>query len=165
MRVYLGLGSNIGDRESNLLDAIERLGREVEIELISSPYDTEPVGYDHQPRFLNAVVGGDTGLSPDDLLKLVKKIEDDMGRATTFVNGPRLIDIDILLCGDIVLDSEFLTVPHARYAERAFVLVPLAQIAPNVVCPLRHKSVRVLLNDLKDPGQIIRKDWARSQHV
>jgi 2-amino-4-hydroxy-6-hydroxymethyldihydropteridine diphosphokinase len=165
MQVYLGLGSNLDDRECNLLDAIEHLGKKIAIEQISSPYDTEPVGYDQQSRFLNAVVGGQCELTPEDLLSFIKMIEVNLGRTTTFINGPRIIDIDILLYGDVILDTPSLTVPHARYAERAFVLVPLAQIAPDVVCPLRHKSVTVLLSDLKNTGQVIRKQWTRRQHV
>ena len=161
MSVYLGLGSNLGDRERNLLHAVERLGENVVIAQISSLCDTDPVGYDDQPRFLNAVVKGETKLTPDDLLKSVKKIETDMGRTTSFVNGPRLIDIDILLYDDVVMDTLTLTIPHPRYTERAFVLVPLAQIAPDMVCPNRHKSVKELVHMLDNKGGVVIKEWTR----
>ncbi|MCK5429289.1 MAG: 2-amino-4-hydroxy-6-hydroxymethyldihydropteridine diphosphokinase [Anaerolineales bacterium] len=161
MSVYLGLGSNLGDRERNLLDAIERLGEEVVVQQISSPYDTEPVGYDDQPRFLNAVVKGETKLPPDALLKFVKKIEVDLGRAASFINAPRLIDIDILLYDDVVIDTPSLTIPHSRYAERAFVLVPLVEIASEVVCPVRQKSVRELADMLDSNDGIVSKEWTR----
>ncbi|MFC1978712.1 2-amino-4-hydroxy-6-hydroxymethyldihydropteridine diphosphokinase [Chloroflexota bacterium] len=161
MFVYLGLGSNLGDRESNLLDAIERLGEKVVVQQISSPYDTEPVGYADQPRFLNAVVKADTKLTPDDLLKFLKKIEVELGRTSSFVNGPRLIDIDILLYDDVVVDTPLLTIPHPRYTERAFVLVPLAKIAPEVVCPVRHKTLKELADILDGKDEIMIKEWTR----
>jgi len=161
MVVYLGLGSNLGDRERNLLDAVERLGKEVVIEQISSPYDTEPVGYDNQPRFLNAVVKCETKLTPDKLLAFVKQIEVDLGREATFKDGPRIIDIDILLHGDVVMDTPSLTIPHVRYAERAFVLVPLAEVAPDVVCPLKHKSIMELTNMVDSKDEVVIKEWSR----
>jgi len=161
MSVYLGLGSNLGDRERNLLHAVERLGENVVITQISSPFDTDPVGYDDQPRFLNAVVKGETKLTPDDLLKFVKKIEIDMGRTTSFVNGPRLIDIDILLYDDVVIDTLTLTIPHPRYTERAFVLVPLAQIAPDMICPTRHKAVKELVYMFDNKDGLVIKEWTR----
>ena len=161
MSVYLGLGSNLGDRERNLIDAIERIGENVAIEQISSPYDTEPVGYDDQPRFLNTVVKGETKLTPDDLLRFVKKIEADLGRTASFVNGPRLIDIDILLYGDVVMDTPSLTIPHARYAERAFVLVPLSEIALEVVCPVRHKAIKELADMIGNKDEVVIKEWTR----
>lgn len=161
MSVYLGLGSNQGDRERNLLDAIERLGKEVVVEQISSPYDTEPVGYNDQPRFLNAVAKVETNLMPDDLLKFVKKIEADLGRTPNFTDGPRLIDIDILLYDDVVVDTPLLTIPHARYAERAFVLVPLAQIAPDVVCPVRHKAMKELADMFDNKDEVVIREWTR----
>jgi len=165
MIVYLGLGSNLGDRERNLLDAIERLGKEVAVAQISSPYDTEPVGYDDQPRFLNAVVKGDTKLTPENLLVFVKKIEVDLGRVVTFKDGPRLIDIDILLYGDVVMDTLSLTIPHVRYAERAFVLVPLLEIAPDVICPVRHRPMRELADMLDSSNGVVIKEWTRREHV
>ena len=161
MIVYLGLGSNLGDREQNLLDAIERLGQSVAVSQISSPYDTKPVGYDDQPRFLNAVVKGETELTPDDLLAFVKKIEVDLGRTANFVNGPRLIDIDILLYNDVVMDTPPLTIPHARYAERAFVLMPLSEIAPDVVCPIRHKTIKMLTDNIDSSDGVVIKEWTR----
>ena len=161
MIVYLGLGSNLGDRERNLLDAVERLGKEVVIEQISSPYDTEPVGYDDQPRFLNAVVKGETKLTPENLLVFVKKIEVDLGRTPNFTDGPRLIDIDILLYSDVVMDTPSLTIPHVRYAERAFVLGPLLEIAPDVVCPVRQMSMRELADMLGSSNGVVIREWTR----
>jgi 2-amino-4-hydroxy-6-hydroxymethyldihydropteridine diphosphokinase len=161
MSVYLGLGSNLGDRERNLLDAIEHLGQGVAVSQISSPYDTEPVGYDDQPMFLNAVVKGETKLTPEDLLVLIKKIEVDLGRTPNFTNGPRLIDIDILLYGDVVMDTPSLTIPHARYGQRAFVLVPLSEIAPDVVCPVQHRPMRELADMLDSSNGVVIKEWTR----
>jgi len=165
MVVYLGLGSNLGDRERNLLDAIELLGKKVVVAQISSPYDTNPVGYTDQTRFLNAVITGETDLTPEDLLVFIKKIEVDMGRTASFVNGPRLIDIDILLYDDVVMDTLSLTIPHARYAERAFVMVPLAEIAPDVVCPVRHQSMKELADMIDSKNVVVIKEWTRRKHV
>ena len=161
MSVYLGLGSNLGDREQNLLDAIERLGSQVDISQISSPYDTKPVGYGDQPRFLNAVVGGSTNLAPDGLLAFVKRIEVDLGREVTFKDGPRIIDIDILLYDDVVMDKPSLVIPHARYTERAFVMVPLAEIAPDVVCPVRHRPIKELANMIDNKDEAVIEEWTR----
>ncbi len=161
MSIYLGLGTNLGDRESNLQDAIERLSKEMNVLSFSSPYDTGPVGYTDQPRFLNAVVEVETDLDPAALLKLVKKIEDDMGRVANFKDGPRLIDLDILLYDDLVMDTPTLTIPHPRYAQRAFVLAPLAEIAAGAVCPVRRRSVAELLGELEDTGGVVKREWTR----
>ena len=161
MPIYLGLGTNLGDRERNLQDAIERLGQEMKVISVSSPYDTKPVGYTDQPRFLNAVVEVETGLDPEGLLGLVKNIEDDMGRVANFRDGPRLIDLDILLYDDVVLDTPSLTMPHPRYAERAFVLAPLAEIAAEAVCPVRHRTVAELLGELEHTDGVVKREWAR----
>jgi len=161
MSIYLGLGSNLGDRERNLLDAIERLGEKVAVTQMSLPYDTEPVDYNDQPRFLNAVVKGETKLAPEDLLAFVKRIEVDLGRTVSIVNGPRLIDIDILLYNDVVMDTPSLTIPHARYAERAFVLVPLVEIALEVVCPVHHRTIKELADALDIKDGIVFKEWTR----
>jgi GTP cyclohydrolase-4 len=129
-QVYLGLGTNIGDRQSNLARALKLLGERLKIEKVSSIYETEPVGYADQPRFLNAVCSVRTNIGPLQLLSLIKGIEANMGREAGFLNGPRIIDIDIILYSDMsMIDSE-LTIPHPRMNERAFVLIPLMEIAP-----------------------------------
>lgn len=146
--VYLGLGTNLGDRESNLRRAVVLLGRGVNILRVSPVYETDPVGYLDQPRFLNAVAQGTTALSPGTLLDLAKSIESEMGREPAARFGPRTIDIDILLYDDIVLETERLTIPHPRLSERTFVLIPLADLAPELRVPGVGRTVRALLDDV-----------------
>jgi len=150
VEAYLGLGSNLGDREQNLARAIDLLAQRVKIEKSSSLYVTEPVDYGDQPLFLNAVCRIQTSLTPDDLLGLAKRIEAALGRKPSFRNGPRPIDIDILFYGDSVVDLPHLTIPHPRLPERAFALVPLAEIAPNLVHPLSGQTVKEMVAQLKD---------------
>lgn len=145
---YLGLGSNLGDRKQNLAQALELVSQQVAVEQLSSIYETEPVGYKQQPLFLNAVCRIFTKLSPEQLLGLAKGIEAKLGRIPSFHNAPRLIDIDILFYGDEVVSSRELTIPHPHLAERAFVLVPLAEIAPGLIHPENGKTIRELLNKL-----------------
>lgn len=140
-RVWLALGSNLGDRLENLCQAREELSTQVTLEKCSSIYETPPWGFEDQPAFLNQVVIGNTHLTPEDLLKFVKKIESDLGRILTFKNGPRLIDIDILLYGDQVVEMDNLIIPHPRMLERGFVLMPLAEIDPNLVIPGQSKTI------------------------
>jgi 2-amino-4-hydroxy-6-hydroxymethyldihydropteridine diphosphokinase len=146
--IYLGLGSNLGDRAGNLTLAVERLSREVTIKKISSIYETEPLGYEEQPLFLNAVVSAETELDPFELLNFVKRIEGELGREAGFRNAPRPIDIDILYYGDMTISTDELTVPHRSIADRAFVLVPLAEIASEFVHPVRRKRVADLLAEV-----------------
>src|SRR5579885_2745156 len=151
-RIYLSMGSNLGDRRGNLAAAIQRLHTMMEIEKVSSVYETEPVGYLEQPRFLNIAVAGTTRLSPQEFLRRAKEIETALGRQETIRNGPRPIDIDIIFYDNLTLDSEPLTIPHPRMAERAFVLAPLTEIAPEVVHPASGSTARELLAEVPQEG-------------
>ena len=143
-RVFLALGSNLGDRHGRLIEAIERLQARIAIDAISSIYQTEPWGYADQPRFLNAACAGVTDLSPEDVLAFVKTIEVELGREPTFRYGPRAIDIDILLYDDVVIDTDHYRVPHPGLHKRDFVLAPLREIAANVIHPVLHESIGAL---------------------
>jgi 2-amino-4-hydroxy-6-hydroxymethyldihydropteridine diphosphokinase len=152
--VYLGLGSNLGDRMDNLSSAVERLSQKVNIKNLSSVYESEPLYIKEQPLFLNTVLSADTKLAPFKLLSFIKGIESELGRQPSFRNAPRLIDIDILFYGDQIIDTLELTIPHPRITERAFVLVPLAEIAPRLVYPLTHKKISDLLVRVEGLGGV-----------
>jgi 2-amino-4-hydroxy-6-hydroxymethyldihydropteridine diphosphokinase len=140
VRAYVGLGSNVGDREANLRTALDRMREEPELELVvvSSFRETDPVGYLDQPRFLNAAAAVETALSPRDLLGRLLAIERAMGRTRTGPRfGPRTIDLDLLVYDDVELDEPGLTVPHPRLHERRFALEPLAEREPDLVVPGR----------------------------
>ena len=153
--VYLGLGSNLGDREANLQEVRRLLSERLRIDKVSSIYETEPVGDAKQPRYLNQVCQAFTTLPPASLLTLVKGFELKMGR-TGPTGAPRPIDIDILFYGDQVVRTADLIIPHPRLTERAFVLVPLAEIAPDLVHPVVKKTVRKLLTALADKSGVVR---------
>ena len=146
--VFLALGSNLGDRRANLVQALQRLGQAVTIEAVSSVYETPPWGVTEQPSFYNLALRGATALTPGALLAFVKQIEQAMGRQPAVRYGPRLIDIDILLYNDLVRNSEALVLPHPRLHERAFVLVPLAEIAPQLTHPVNQTPISSLLDQL-----------------
>ncbi|MFC1903494.1 2-amino-4-hydroxy-6-hydroxymethyldihydropteridine diphosphokinase [Chloroflexota bacterium] len=153
--VYLGLGSNLGDRQENLDKALEFLSQRVRMGKISSVYDTEPIGNTDQPRFLNLVCQAHTRLTPEGLLALVKGIENKLGR-TGKSNAPRTIDIDILLHGEQVMETPELTIPHLRMTERAFVLIPLAEIAPDLVHPVSGKTIKELLQNITEKQGVLK---------
>jgi 2-amino-4-hydroxy-6-hydroxymethyldihydropteridine diphosphokinase len=146
-RIYLSAGSNIGDREAQLKEAIDRLRGTVDVRDVSPLYETDPVGVTDQPAFLNLAVSADTDLSPLDLLNAVKRIEWEIGRRPTFRWGPRVVDIDILLYGDEVVSEPDLAIPHPEMINRAFVLVPLADIAPRAIHPPTGKTIQGLRDE------------------
>lgn len=144
-RVAIALGSNLGDREGHLNWAIERLRDSLANLRVSSVIETEPVGVpDPQPPYLNAAVVGETALSPGDLMRLLLELERQRGRTRTASRAARTLDLDLILYGDLRIDAPGIVVPHPRFRERAFVLQPLAEIAPDWVDPVTGLSVRQL---------------------
>lgn len=150
--VFIALGTNLGDRQANLAQAKAALPKAIEILQESSIYETPPWGYTDQPPFLNQVLKVSTRLSPRCLLRKLKRIEKKMGREKTFRYGPRLIDLDILFYGQHVIQKYSLQIPHPRLHERAFVLVPLAEIAPDFVHPVFKETVQTLLSRVDTEG-------------
>ena len=155
--VYLGLGSNLGDREaalrSGLLD-LERGG--VSIRAVSSVYETDPVGFFDQPTFLNLAVEAQWAGGPESLLERCRRAEERLHRVRGERDGPRTLDVDILLMGDLVLGSADLLIPHPRMSERRFVLVPLSEIAPDAVHPGSNLTIRELLRRCPDDSRVQR---------
>ncbi len=149
---YLALGTNLGNRIHNFRAALSLLSPRFEWVAVSRVYETPPWGYADQPPFLNMVVHARTNLEPATLLDTLKQAEVQIGREHTFRWGPRLIDLDILFYDDLIIDTPPLVIPHPRLHERAFVLVPLADIAPDLVHPVLSKSIRDLLADVDTSG-------------
>ncbi len=152
--VFIALGSNLGDRSANLRGAAAALPPGVRVLAESPIYETEPWGYADQPPFLNRVLRGETDLTPPGLLDHLKKIEASLGRVTTFRYGPRQIDLDILFYDNLLLETPPLVIPHPRLHERAFVLVPLADLAPTLVHPGLGLSVEQLLQSVDRRGVV-----------
>lgn len=150
--VYIALGTNLGDRLANLRAAVAAMPPEVTLLAESHVYETPPWGYEDQPPFLNMVVKAETTLEPEPLLKYLKQVEAELGREQNFRWGPRLIDLDILFYDDLFLDTPPLVIPHPRLHERAFVLVPLADVAPELVHPVLQKSIKDILSELEMEG-------------
>ena len=146
---YIGIGSNLGIRQENCFRAIEILEkRGIKVQKKSSLYETEPWGVKDQPRFINMVVQIETTLEPNDLLRVLKDIEKEIGRQDSFRWGPRMIDLDILLFNALVLNEKDLQIPHPYLHEREFVLRPLSEIAPDVMHPVFHMSIYKLTQNI-----------------
>ena len=150
-KAYLGLGSNLGDRLANLRAGLEEIQRRAGPACISLAYETHPVGIVDQPVFLNAACRIETHLSPDDLLGAMLATEAAQGRVRSVRAGPRTLDLDLLLYDDLVVDEPGLIIPHPRMRQRAFVLVPLAEIAPHVLDPVSGLSAQQMLDRLPRP--------------
>ena len=151
---YLGLGSNLGDREKHLRKGLQFLSQSVQLVRFSSMYETEPWGDTEQPRFLNLVCEASVEMSPYRLLEAAKKVEQSVGRKPTFRHGPRVLDIDLLFYGDQVVTTSELTIPHPRIPERAFVLIPLVEIASAFMHPVLRQTVTELLERVEGSGGV-----------
>ncbi len=150
--IYLGIGSNLGNREDNCLKAVRALAEKgITVKKVSTLYETEPWGIREQPDFINLALEAETDLSPEKLLKVIREIEEGMGRTETYKWGPRIIDIDILLYDDLIYDSPDLRIPHPLMHERGFVLLPLSEIAPGKVHPVLKKTISELKQSLQRP--------------
>lgn len=145
----IALGSNLGDRHAHLTYAVERLRALGRVRAVSSWHETDPVGYTEQGRFLNGAVALETDLPPEELMRELLRIEAERGRERRLVNGPRTLDLDLLLYGSLVLDVPGLTLPHPRLHERAFVLAPLAEIAADAMHPSLQQTVGELWDRLR----------------
>ena len=158
--VYIGFGSNIGDRLAHIQNAIHILSKTegITLQKISSIYTTDPVGYVEQAQFLNGVAAIQTSLPPLSLLHTLKDIETAIGRKHRIRWGPREIDLDILIYGDLCVQTEKLVIPHPEMHLRGFVLVPLAEIAPHLVHPVFQETIHTLLNRLEDGKPVLKQE-------
>ena len=154
-QVYLALGTNLGDRAANLRCAIDALAPDVQVLDVSQVYETAPWGIVDQPPFLNQVAAGETALSPRALLIFLKELEIKLGRRPAARYGPRLIDLDILFYDDLVFEAPGLEIPHPRLSERAFVLVPLADLAPDLRHPQLGRTIHELLQQVDCSGVVV----------
>lgn len=154
--VYLSLGSNVGDRQVQLQDALAKLAAVGRVVATSSFYETEPVEFTRQPWFLNCAIALETNKTPEQLMAAILRIEEEMGRRRVQKKGPRSIDIDILLFGDTIINHPELTIPHPAIQQRRFVLEPLAEIAPELLHPVLKKTIGELLDSLP-PGQVVKR--------
>jgi 2-amino-4-hydroxy-6-hydroxymethyldihydropteridine diphosphokinase len=159
--VLFALGTNLGDRAANLRRAVAWLRRETSVDAVSAVYETAPMYDTDQPAFLNMCVAARTGLAPEALLARLKAAEAEIGRVPSRPNGPRLIDLDLLLYGDRVVDRPDLAVPHPRMAERGFVLAPAADVAAGWMHPVEGRSVAELLQALGPLVGVVRRDDLR----
>jgi len=156
-RAYLSLGSNLGDRRANIERALARLeSAGVHVFRVSAFYRTEPVGYKPQPWFLNCAAEAKTDLMPLQLLRRCQAVQRELGRRPVVRNGPRAIDIDILLYEGAILHSAELTIPHPRMAERRFVLVPLSEIAGGEQHPVTQRTIREMLGETADRSGVLK---------
>ncbi len=158
--VFIGAGSNLGDRQAALATAAKLLAPDANVIKASRVYETPPWGFEDQPAFLNQVLQVETKLDPPALLDHLKQIERKMGRESTFRFGPRIIDLDILFYGDLIYTSDRLQIPHALAAERAFVLVPMREIAPDFIHPALGKSMADLARLVDSSGITIYEEGA-----
>lgn len=149
VEAYIALGSNIGDREANIKKAFGFLKEKMKVTKASALYETKPMYVEEQGWFFNCAAKVETELTFRDLLALLKSIEQKLGRKTVSRNGPRIIDLDILFYGRQIVNENDLRCPHPKISERAFVLVPLAEIAPNFIHPIYKKTITELLSELK----------------
>jgi 2-amino-4-hydroxy-6-hydroxymethyldihydropteridine diphosphokinase len=157
VRVYFSLGSNLGNRQENLDRALKQLSERMRVGKVSGIYDTEAIGPISQPRFLNLACEAFTNLKPEGLLAMVKALEQKMGRYSRS-GEPRVIDIDILLYGDLTVNTPNLVIPHPEMAKRSFVLVPMAEIAPDVIHPVLKKSMKELNQAIKETQGVMKFD-------
>lgn len=155
-KIYLGIGTNLGDRELNLRRAIDKINDHIgTVVHLSSVYETEPVGFSSGDMFLNLAAEVDSIMEPDSMIDKIMQIETLLGRIRKAGRyGSRVIDIDILMYGQTIIKSDLVTVPHPRLHERKFVLVPLCELAPDFVHPLLKKSIRILLDECSDKSFI-----------